>query len=375
MKLLPAVLIALTISTASYAQQSDICSSHTVVRGETLRIIAERYLGTRDQSPIIYRANRAVVGGDPNLITIGMVLNIPCAPGQTGGQTVVAGAAPAAAAAPAALTPAPDTPAPAATASAGATRSLGAPAASAETAEFNGGLIALLSEAPFTGADLPNGGAMPTIMAQALMRAGEGMPAVSLSTLGSAQSLEAMYQDARLEVGFPVIRPNCFSGNLSGVSRNLCNDFYFSAPMFEVVTTLFSRKADDLEISTAEELAGKVVCIPDFYPFEELQDLGLALDSTTMTEPGSISACFDQLWSGEADLVYADFLSVDNAIGNIDLRGDVAVISRFTWTKTVHAVSHNGNAQGVKMLSMLNEGFANMVSSGEWRAMMRDLLS
>ena len=212
-------------------------------------------------------------------------------------------------------------------------------------------------------------------MAQALMRAGEGMPAVSLSTLGSAQSLEAMYQDARLEVGFPVIRPNCFSGNLSGVSRNLCNDFYFSAPMFEVVTTLFSRKADDLEISTAEELAGKVVCIPDFYPFEELQDLGLALDSTTMTEPGSISACFDQLWSGEADLVYADFLSVDNAIGNIDLRGDVAVISRFTWTKTVHAVSHNGNAQGVKMLSMLNEGFANMVSSGEWRAMMRDLLS
>lgn len=372
MKLLPAVLIALTISTASYAQQSDICSSHTVVRGETLRIIAERYLGTRDQSPIVYRANRAVVGGDPNLITVGMVLNIPCAPGQTGGQTVVASAP---AAAPVAPAPAPVATAPAATASAGATRSLSAPAASAEPAEFNGGLIALLSESPFTGADLPNGGAMPTIMAQALMRTGEGMPAVSLSTLGNAQSLEAMYQDARLEVGFPVIRPNCFSGSLSSVSRNLCNDFYFSAPMFEVVTTLFARKSDDLEISTAEELAGKVVCIPDFYPFEELQDLGLALNASTMTEPGSISACFDQLWSGEADLVYADFLSVDSAIGNIDLRGDVATISRFTWTKTVHAVAHNGNAEGVKILSMLNEGFANMVSSGEWRAMMRDLLS
>ncbi|MEX0969106.1 MAG: LysM peptidoglycan-binding domain-containing protein [Paracoccaceae bacterium] len=372
MKLLPAVLSALTISTASYAQQSDICSSHTVTRGETLRIIAERYLGTREQSPVIYRANRSVVGGDPNLILVGMVLNIPCAAGQTGGQTVVASAT---AAAPAAPAPAPVEPAPIETASASATRSLTAPEASAASAEFTGGLIALLSESPFTGADLPNGGAMPTVMAQALVRAGEGMPAVSLSTLGNARSLEVMYQDARLEVAFPVIRPNCFSASLTNTSRMLCNDFYFSAPMFEVVTTLFSRASDGLEISSAEDMADLVVCLPDFYPWEELQDLGLALNMETMVEPGSIAECFDMLWSGDADLVYADFLSVDATIGNIDLRGDLVTLSRFTWIKTVHAVSHNGNAEGVNMLSKLNEGFANMVSSGEWRAMMRDLLS
>lgn len=279
----------------------------------------------------------------------------------------------ASAAAPAAAAPAPQpvTEPIALAPEASATRSLSAP----EATEFEGGLIALLAEAPFTGPDLPNGGAMPTVMTQALMRAGEGMPAVSLSTLGSIASLEAMYRDVRLEVGFPVIRPNCFSGGLTTVSRNLCNDFYFSAPMFEVVTTLFSLKADDLEISSAEELASLVICIPDFYPWEELQDLGLALNSATMLEPGSISACFDSLFAGEVDLVYADFLSVERSIGNIYLRGDLTTLSRFTWTKTVHAVAHNGNAAGVDMLSKLNEGFANMVTSGEWRAMMRELLS
>ena len=86
----------MTFASVGYAQQSEICSTHTVMRGESLRIIAEKYLGTREQSPVIYSANRSVVGGDPNLITVGMVLQIPCASGQTA-TAVVASAAPAAA--------------------------------------------------------------------------------------------------------------------------------------------------------------------------------------------------------------------------------------------------------------------------------------
>ena len=360
MKLIPAVLSAMTFASVGYAQQSEICSTHTVMRGESLRIIAEKYLGTREQSPVIYSANRSVVGGDPNLITVGMVLQIPCASGQTA-TAVVASAAPAAAE-PAIIEAAP------AAEAASATRSIAADG-------FGGGIVAVVAESPFVDASMPNGGAMSAVMTTALGRAGAGMPAVALSTSGTAGTLEAMGRDARLEVGFPVIRPNCFSSNLSAVSSGLCNNFYFSSPMFEVVTTLFARKSDNLQITSAETMAGLNVCIPDFYPFEDLQDLGMALTESTMVEPGSVQACFDALFAGEVDLVYADFLTAEHTIGNIDMRGDIEPLSRFAWIKTVHAVSHNGNANGVNLLTKLNEGFANMVASGEWRAMMRELLS
>lgn len=362
MKILPALLSALTFASVGYAQQAETCSTHTVARGETLRIIAETYLGSRDQSPVIFAANRSTVGSNPNLISVGMVLNIPCASGQT--------------ATAAAATPAPE-PAPASVAiiatsttasTTEATRSMAAPS-------FVGGFVAVLSEAPLTGASLEGGGAMTRFMKIALDAAGSSIPNFGVSTLGNAASLDAMTKNAAIEVGFPVIRPDCFSPNLSSMSRQLCNDFYFSSPVFEIVTQLFALSSDQLQISTAEDLAGKIVCLPDFYPFEELQDLGLALNEATMIEPGSIASCFESLRAGDVDLVYADILSVNRTEGDTSQTDEFEALSRFTWVKTVHAVAFNGNAGGVESLTSLNQGIAALVFGDQWRGIMMDLLS
>ena len=50
--------------------------THTVQRGETLRLIAERYYGSRDRSDEIFQANRGTLA-DPNRIRPGQVLTIP----------------------------------------------------------------------------------------------------------------------------------------------------------------------------------------------------------------------------------------------------------------------------------------------------------
>jgi nucleoid-associated protein YgaU len=49
---------------------------HTVVEGETLAALAERYYGDKEKSGEIYRANREVLA-DPDALTPGTVLLIP----------------------------------------------------------------------------------------------------------------------------------------------------------------------------------------------------------------------------------------------------------------------------------------------------------
>jgi LysM repeat protein len=50
---------------------------HRVVPGDTLWGIAARYLGNGGRWPEIYNMNRAVVGGNPNLIFPGQIFKVP----------------------------------------------------------------------------------------------------------------------------------------------------------------------------------------------------------------------------------------------------------------------------------------------------------
>ncbi|MCI8282407.1 MAG: LysM peptidoglycan-binding domain-containing protein [Lachnospiraceae bacterium] len=51
--------------------------TYTVVKGDCLWKIAKMYYGDGSKYPVIYNANRDVIGGNPNLIYPGQVLTIP----------------------------------------------------------------------------------------------------------------------------------------------------------------------------------------------------------------------------------------------------------------------------------------------------------
>ena len=52
-------------------------ATYTVVYGDTLSKIAQKFLGDGSKYPLIYEANREVIGGDPHTIHAGQVLKIP----------------------------------------------------------------------------------------------------------------------------------------------------------------------------------------------------------------------------------------------------------------------------------------------------------
>jgi len=51
--------------------------TYTVVKGDSLSKIAKAHYGRMDKWRVIYEANRAVIGNNPDLIKPGQVLTIP----------------------------------------------------------------------------------------------------------------------------------------------------------------------------------------------------------------------------------------------------------------------------------------------------------
>lgn len=59
------------------AAASPYLAEHTVVSGDNLSYISKQYYGTADKYMKIYEANKDVIGSNPNVIRVGMVLKIP----------------------------------------------------------------------------------------------------------------------------------------------------------------------------------------------------------------------------------------------------------------------------------------------------------
>lgn len=65
-----------------FARPQQFLAEHTIAEGETLSHIAQKHYGhaTRDYWMLIYEANKAVIGDNPNLVKPGMDLKIPQLP-------------------------------------------------------------------------------------------------------------------------------------------------------------------------------------------------------------------------------------------------------------------------------------------------------
>ena len=58
----------------------DATQWHVVQKGDTLSKIAQHYYGNMRKWPVIYVANRKIIGGNPDLIRSGQRLYIPNLP-------------------------------------------------------------------------------------------------------------------------------------------------------------------------------------------------------------------------------------------------------------------------------------------------------
>lgn len=343
-RLLAVSCLALSAGTYSAAAQ-EACSTYTIKRGDTLTNIAKRAFGDGNFAKI-FQANRAVIGSNPNLIEVGLQIEIPCA--ETASAPAVA-EAPAAAAAPAAT----------------------APVATAEPAATPLAQIAFVTGndyPPFTGEDLPDGGIFTKLVRTAMLR-GDKQQDYSIDFVNDwSAHLDSLLPRQAFDATFPWSQPDCGDlGSLSPKDAYRCTDFNFSESFYEIVDGFFAVKGSGLETAqTYEEFVGKRICRPESYSLSGLTSVGLVEPSITLVRPATPADCFEGLATGAVDIVHLEVQVASDALSDLGLKNDIVEDPHLAQVKTLRVMVHKSNPHGSEILDVINRGLTEMRESGEW---------
>ena len=330
-------LSALTLA-ISPVNAEDTCDSYIVSPGDTLRLISEAYYGTRDLSPIIYKANLGVVGIDPNIIEIGMELSIPCregirTPPAQAFLAIVDGAE----------NPQSERPAPMFVAQAGST----------------------------TFIEVDSTGIVPDILAAALEKGGYSQEINIARPSTEAEVLQVASTENTL-LSFPWIRFDCAeTASLSLRSQNLCRNYTLSDPLFEITLGLFTLKESPLLVaSTADAFAGVTICTTRFYGDDLLRLSGIINQSAqTHLEP-TVEHCLEAVQTGKYDAMVADYQTIATLTPD-----GISDIPPFAQQTTLHAAAFTENETALAVLQMANTGLEQILKSGEWFGIVQNHLA
>ena len=316
------------IGAALPVQAAESCDMYFVQKGDTLRLIAEHYYGSRDLSPLIYNANAATVGDDPNNIEIGMALDIPCReginlPASTSFLNIN------------------HTPPPA-----------------------NGHFLARSGAYPFV--DTKNAGIVARILFAALRQGGYTAPFTTLQPENTVSLLQSAAAPEAL-LSFPWIKPDCEAGaRLSADIADLCANYTLSKPLYEITLGLFTTKDSPLGLSPSRQiLESSRICFAEFYDNSLLDTIGLTTNAALATAPASRNAdCVSGLLEGRYDAIVSDYQSIGALPAALSAR--LTDIPAYAHKTTLHAAAYHGSPAAQTALEQANRGLADILGTGEW---------
>ena len=331
-------LSALAFSMNS-AMAADNCAEYSVVPGDTLRLISEKYYGSRELSPILYEANAGLIGENPNAIEIGMRLAIPCRDGMHIPQPTVFLA-------------------------------LIAPENETES-DMTPRFLATAGETPFIKEN--NTGIIPDILAASL-RAGGYMKDLDISRpTGISNILKASTQPSSL-LSFPWVMPACDDiSSLSPQSAYICQNYAFSDPLFEITLGIFTLDGGPLgRAENAAAFEGATICVPQFHTSDLLNHSGISAAGAIVVQAADFTTCVSGLEGGEYDAFLGDYQSFSELVVDDGTLIDIPFLAQKT---TLHAIAYRQNPSALEAMAMANSGLKDILFSGEWFGIVNEHLS
>ncbi len=345
------LLLAYGALGAAQPASAQTCGSDYVIQeGESLAQIAGRVYGNASQWTIIFYANQDRLGANASLLVPGLSIKIPCV-GGTGQQNLP----------PVATTPAQSTP---------VTPPAFLVSSMVQKIEFltGDGL------APFTGRSLPNGGMVTHLVSAALDLVKEGGKArfdygISWVNDWSAH-LNPLLATRAFDAGFPWTRPDCEQFvRLDDNAKYRCQKFFFSDPLFEVLTHLFVKKDSPIKTGQDEEVIGKSLCRPAGYETYELdQDSRnwVKDNKVVLIRPQTVDECFRLLDAGSVDAVAVPDLVGQAAASATGTAERVRVVEKPLAIRTLHVVVSKGHPHARTVLYYINGSLARLRENGDY---------
>ncbi|GHC64007.1 transporter substrate-binding domain-containing protein [Neogemmobacter tilapiae] len=352
---------ALLLSGVSALAQ-EACGTYVVAAGDNLRLIARSAYGDADMYRAIFEANILAIGKKADLIEIGTVLSIPCDPSAVAAEVIDPAKEPV-------TEPVMITTAAAEVKAEPPKDAESEPSAAAIPAEVKTfGIVTGNGYAPFTDETLPGGGMVTQLVEMGIFRADPAIP-YNLTFINDWQAhIDALLPSGAYDLSFPWVRPDCEAGAmLSAGDQARCDNFVFSAPLYEIVDGFFATRGSGLALATNyADLEGKRICRPEGYTTGVLDAVGLSVPKIELMRPADTEDCFEALMAGKVDLVSIDAEVGDTAIANLGIAADVDSNPYLTTLQSLHVIAHKSNPEAVELIAKLDGGVVEMYESGEW---------
>ncbi len=313
------------------------CSEPYVIeRGDTLSKIARKAYQDTNLWPYIYgySSNAAAIGGDPGLISIGTVLQLPPCP------RIIEEAA-------------------------------NRPALpNDDLGDRTSATIEVLTAGdypPFTDQAWENGG-MLTEVVNAALESAEGAPDYSIDWVNDwSAHIDPLLRRHKYDMGFPWFKPNCDQPDtLTEEDKKRC-EFHFSASLFDMLVILFKRADDQTALSDDSDLHGKRLCRPAGYFTFDLTARGLIPGETIELEtPQSVADCFHKLVDGEIDFVTMNQFTGQSTIKEFGYGDYVKASENLADSLGLHLIIHRDHPNAERLLKEIDSGLAKLRETGRY---------
>lgn len=348
---LAAAVFVAEMLVASRAGAQTCGAEYTIKEGETLAQIASRAYGNPAQWTVIFYANQDRLGLNDSLLVPGLSLRLPCIGGSQQPQS---------------LPPIATTPAPTAT----PTESAFIISTLLRRVEF----LTADGLPPYTGRALENGGMLTNIVTASMgmiKEEAKGRFDFSISWVNDwAAHLNPLLLTRAFDLGFPWARPDCDnSANLDQPSQFRCQRFFFSDPLYEVLTNVFVRNDSRIRSLRNEEIAGATLCRPAGQATHELDQGGknwVKEGKVVLIRPPSVDECFRLLESGTIDGVVESELVGRSSLISLGLVDKVRVIDQPVALTTYHVLISKSHPHARTILYYMNTSLTKLRDSGEY---------
>ena len=352
--LLLATVVNILRPSATAAQTCG--TEYKIKEGETLAQIAARVYGNPTQWTVIFYANQDRLGTNASLLVPGLAIALPCIGGTaqpSQSQSPLQNAT---------------------------TPSL--PPTSADSPIMISAMVRRIEfltadgYAPFTGRAIEGGGMLTEVISSAMgiiKQEARGRFDFGVSWVNDwAAHLNPLLLTRAFDVGFPWARPDCDSGvDLDATSQFRCRRFFFSDPLYEVITSLFVRNNSPITTLQNDKIAGMTLCLPASQPAYELDQGGrnwVKDGKVTLMRPPTVDECFRLLDNGTVEGVVATEFAGRASIVTLGIADNIRVLDQPVALTPLHVVISKSHPHARTILYYVNTAIEKLRESGEYDA-------
>ncbi|PPB80566.1 ABC-type amino acid transport substrate-binding protein [Albidovulum inexpectatum] len=348
-----AVTAAVAMMAGAGASAQEACTTYTVKEGESLASIAQAAYGSYDYQ-MIFNANRDVLGGNPNAVAPGTVLRLPCEDGSLPGAE---------------------------TAQAIIQREEARSAGRSIDGEYRPPIKFLGGDdwKPFMDKSLTGGGMLVRLSTTAVKRGGNDRDYIMSYVDDWGAHLTTLLEIGGFDIAIGwTPPPDCSKRDLlDEAALYRCDNLVFSLPIYESVTSYWSRKDSEYAgVRTWSDYAGARICRPEGWSTFDLTVEGLVEPVVSWVYLPTPKDCIRAAVDGKVDMVSLDLESALGAIAEIPGSEEVLEPNpNLSKVEPLNWVAHKKNPRAEEIIELLNAGLNEMRETGEWYAIIQDSLA